>query len=90
MDSFYREAGDLGPDPIDVYEDYEFAELNSTHARLSLLGDREVVAAADEIFDAVRDAFSGKEEAWERLATSQAAFMLSARQMLVSDADRDD
>lgn len=89
MNSFYREAGHSGPDPIDVYEDYEFVQLNSAHARLSLLGDRDVVVAADQIVKAVRQAFNGEADAWERLVASRAKLMESARQMLVSDADRD-
>lgn len=88
IDAFHREPEYTGLDPVDVAEDYKFTELNAAHARISLLGDREVVAAADKVVAAIRAAFTGESGAWKKLEEARSALILSARKMLVSDADQ--
>lgn len=90
IDRFHRAPEYMGLDPIDVAEDYKFTELNAAHARISLLGDLEVVDAADKVVAAIRAAFTGKSGAWKKLEAARDALILSARKMLVADADKND
>ena len=89
LDAFYRDPENSGRDPIDAAEDYKFTMLNAAHAQISLLGDTEVVGAADDVVAAIKNAFGGKDGAWDQLVEARSALISSGRKMLVADADHD-
>lgn len=75
----------VGLSPGDVHEDYEFTNLNTAYAALSILGVVEVEASARELRDAVYGCFFGSKGAVARYERALSDFQRASRRMLAEE-----
>lgn len=86
---FGRDPSYGGASPGDIYDDYEFTELNAVHAQLELISDDETAAISTDLRGAVVELFNGREGAWEKYLEARTAYLTAARTMLVADTSQD-
>lgn len=81
--SGFEEGNQYGASsPGDVYPEYEFPKMSAAYAQMVILVPADVATIADDLQQAVIDAFNGQKDAWATYRTTLTTFQAAARQML--------
>lgn len=84
IQEFERDPAYGGLSPADIHEDYMFSALNAAYAKLVILADPDVGAAATKLRDAVYACFQGREHAWSEYTAALTDFQQASRTMLTA------
>lgn len=79
---FHENPEYAGVAPGDLYEDYDFGDLNVSFAAVALLADEAVINAAENLQAALVDCFFGKSKSFNELRVAQRNYRRACRFML--------